>query len=685
VFFVGLKRATTGAAMAAVHAAAGASVMKAFNLVDNLQLVKLPPGIDVKQALQHYAHNPHANVLYAEPNWIVEAVATPNDPNFGSLWGLKNTGISGGVLGADIDAENAWNLTTGDSSVVVAVIDTGIDYTHLDLAANTFSNNLECSGTPSSDDDYNGYVDDCHGYDFVNNDGNPVDDHNHGTHVAGTIGAVGNNGLGVVGVNWNVKIMACKFLNASGSGSTAGAISCMDYVKTMKGRDVNIVATNNSWGGGGFSQSLLDAITAHRDLGILFIAAAGNSSSNNDSGNYYPANYDAANLIAVAATTRTDAKASFSSYGRHSVHLGAPGEQILSTTRNNTYSTFNGTSMATPHVTGVAALVKAGVPSADWIEIKNRILAGSENIASMAGTTITGKRLNAYGALTCSDSDVVLARLRPTQSTVVGSAGTPIPLKAMHINCTGSIDLLVDVEVSTGEVVTLVDPEGDGIYSGQWTPPDGSNYALTFPNGDVVQVNGSPPSLSVTPLSLVFGNVTVGSSKDMSFTMTNSGGGTLAGSASTSAPFSIISGSPFSLIAGASQSVTVRFSPTSAAPFSDDVAFTSNGGDTTRAVSGTGVSLGSITVTAPDGGESWRIGSNKPITWTSIGISGNVKIDISRDFAGTSWTTIFSSTANDGKQMWKVKSPTTTTARIRICSVTTPTVCDTSNANFTIQ
>src|SRR5574341_1550536 len=479
---------------ASAHAAVGASVVKAFSLVDNLQLVKLAPGMDVKRALQHYRQHP--DVLYAEPNWIVEAVEMiPNDASFGDLWGLRNTGQLGGTLGADIEATNAWGVATGSSSVVVAVIDTGVDYTHPDLFPNMFQ---------SGDCNLNG----------IDDDGDPMDDNNHGTHVSGTIGAVGNNSQGVAGVNWHVGIMACKFLNASGSGSTAGAISCRDYVKTRKNKGVSIIATSNSWGGGGFSQGLLDAIEADRQLGILFIAAAGNSNSNNDLGGFYPASYYVPNLIAVAATTRTDAKASFSSYGRHTVHLGGPGDEILSTTIGNTYSTFSGTSMATPHVTGVAALVKALYPGDDWRAIKNRILAGSENIPSMAGTTITGKRLNAYGALTCSNS-VVLARLRPTLNTVVGSVGAPINLDALHINCAapnGSVNVTVN---PGGQIVPLNSLDDDGIYRGQWIPLETGNYTLTFPNGDFVQVyvlqpySYSPTSYSyrtIAGTSLNFGD-----------------------------------------------------------------------------------------------------------------------------------------------------------------------------------
>ena len=201
-----------------------------------------------------------------------------------------------------------------------------------------------------------------------NNDSNPIDDNNHGTHVAGTIGAAGNNGIGVVGINWNVKIMACKFVNASGSGRTEAAIDCLEYVRIMKDRGLNIVATNNSWGGGDFSQALIDAIELQGQSGILFITAAGNGNFfglglNNDQTPFYPCNTYLPNVICVAATTRTDGQAVFSNYGRRNVHIGAPGSEILSTVRNGNYGASSGTSMATPHVTGVAALLKAADPS----------------------------------------------------------------------------------------------------------------------------------------------------------------------------------------------------------------------------------------------------------------------------------------------------------------------------------
>ncbi len=481
----------------AAHAGLKAQTLRRYRSVENLTLVRLPDGMSVEEAARLYRRDP--NVLYAEPDYIVHADATPNDPRFvnGALWGLHNTGQSGGTADADIDAPAAWDLTTGDSTVVVGVIDSGIDYTHPDLAANMLQ--LESNCSDGLDNDGNGHVDDCFGLDTFNNDSDPMDDNAHGTHVAGTIGAVGNNDRGVVGVNWTVKLLACKFLGSSGSGPTSAAIGCLDYFADLKDLGVNVVATNNSWGGGPFEQALFDAIDAQRQRGILFIAAAGNGGADNigddnDVEPHYPSSYFLPNLIAVAATTRSDARSSFSNFGRRTVHLGAPGSSILSTTPLNTYNTFSGTSMATPHVTGVAALLKAENPARDWIAIKNLILAGGDTKSSMANT-VTGKRLNAFGAMTCLNS-VVMSRLRPVANSTTGAVGNPLALSVLHINC-ASPNGTVDVTVNPGSLtVTLLDDgagadpvAGDGIYSGEWVPAAAGSYTLTFPGSDVVSVN----------------------------------------------------------------------------------------------------------------------------------------------------------------------------------------------------
>ena len=499
---VKFRRGAPNGARAAAHGWTGAERLRTFSVVPNLEHVRLPQGVSVEDAIALY--RAHPDVVYAEPNYIVEALQTqtPNDPQFGDLWGLHNTGQAGGTLDADIDAPEAWNITTGSSTVVVAVIDSGTDYLHPDLVANMFQNTADCN-TNGLDDDGNGYADDCYGIDTFNNDSDPMDDNRHGTHVAGTIGAVGNNSVGVVGVNWNVRLMPCKFLGAGGFGSTEGAIACLDYVKTMKDRGVNIVATNNSWGGGGYSQALYDAIDTQRQRGILFIAAAGNAALNNDTGVSYPANINLPNVISVAATTRTDSLAGFSSYGRRSVHVGAPGQDILSTTPNNMYGLLSGTSMATPQVSGVAALLKADDPSRDWRAIKNLILAGGDTIPALANT-ITGKRLNAHGALTCASS-VVTSRVLPAHSFMSATLHSPIPLAVLNIDCAipnGPVTVTVN---PGGSTITLVDDgtsgdqvADDGIYAGQFTPTVQQTYTLTFPGGDDVMV-AFLGSYNVTP------------------------------------------------------------------------------------------------------------------------------------------------------------------------------------------
>ena len=345
--------------------------------------------------------NSLSDVDFFEPNFVIHTDSIPNDSQFNQLWGLHNTGANGGVVDADIDAPEAWDVTRGSRDVVVAVIDTGVDYNHPDLAPNIWVNAREIPGN-GIDDDGNGYVDDYRGFNFYDHTPDPMDNHFHGTHVAGTIGAVGNNGLGVTGVAQNVSIMPLKFLGSNGSGPISAAIQAINYTTMMKVRNgVNIRVSNNSWGGGGYSEGLDQAIRENAAAGILFVAAAGNSARDTDIYPAYPAAYSIENIISVGATDRTDQPASYSNWGRNSVDLWAPGSAILSTTPNNTYSVLSGTSMATPHVSGTAALVFARNPSMTAVQAKARLMETVDAIVpAVSRPTVTGGRLNAFRAVT---------------------------------------------------------------------------------------------------------------------------------------------------------------------------------------------------------------------------------------------------------------------------------------------
>ena len=333
-----------------------------------------------------------------QPDFRLSIATTPNDPDFGELWGLNNTGQVGGVVDADINALEAWEISTGSSEVVVGVIDTGIDYTHPDLVDNIWTNPGEIAGD-GIDNDGNGYIDDIHGWDFVNDDNDPIDDQGHGTHVAGTIGAVGNNDLGVVGVSQDVSLLALKFLGSSGFGDLTDAIEAVEYANGLKDLGTNLVMTNNSWGGGGFSAGLQQAIENALDRDILFVAAAGNSATDSIS---YPAAYEFDNVISVAATDRIDQLAGFSNFSPDWVDLAAPGVDVLSTQPNNSYAVFSGTSMASPHVAGALALLAASEPDLTALELRERLLESVDFLPQLDGVVATAGRLNANSLLDIS-------------------------------------------------------------------------------------------------------------------------------------------------------------------------------------------------------------------------------------------------------------------------------------------
>jgi subtilisin family serine protease len=340
--------------------------------------------------------------LYSEPNFIYRTQTIPNDPRFAETYGLHNEGQNGGTADADIDAPEAWDTTTGTRAALVAVIDTGLDRTHPDLQDNAWINpgedGLDDSGVSKQangiDDDANGFIDDWQGWDFVNNDNDPMDDNRHGTHCAGTIAARGNNGDGVAGVAWDASLVGVKFLSGAGSGTLDDAVKAIDYATKIGARIMS-----NSWGGGGFSQALLDAIVASRDAGALFVAAAGNARNNNDATPSYPASYAVDNVVAVAATDRNDVIAGFSSFGALTVHLAAPGVDVVSTVPGNGYEPLSGTSMATPHVSGAAVIVWAAFPEATYAEVKSRLITTVDKIPALADKTFAGGRLNVAQAI----------------------------------------------------------------------------------------------------------------------------------------------------------------------------------------------------------------------------------------------------------------------------------------------
>lgn len=568
----------------------GVSILRRDAMVPGLVVLLLDAPVKGENAADQLAAlikklNATGWFRYVEPDWIVKALATPSDAAFadGRLWGLRNTGQSGGTAGADIDAVTAWDITTGSASVVVGVIDTGIRFTHQDLVANMWVNPGEISGN-GIDDDANGYIDDVYGINSITGTGNPMDDNNHGTHCAGTIGAVANGGGPHVGVAWNVRLMGLKFLAANGSGSTSDAIECVSY---SVARGVKILS--NSWGGGGYSQGMFDSIVAARNANVIFIAAAGNESSNNDQVANYPSNYDVANVVAVAALDRNDQLASFSNYGLTTVDIGAPGVSIYSTTAesNTAYSTFDGTSMATPHVAGAAALLRAAFPAATFTELKQRLLTAARPVSSLAGKSVTGATLDARASLTVAADGILEIKALATPTPL--RAGTTANTFVTLTDLSPVLGATVDARFGTQAYVRLLDngnaPDtvaGDGVYAAAMTVPTGVTSV-------VLQVQASAPGktpgsanftlpIAVPPANDAFANralITAGS--------TQSVGSSVDASAETSEPRN-------PSVAGGK---SVWWSWTAAASSSVTISTTGSSFDTTLAIY-TGTALGNL-------------------------------------------------------------------------------------------
>jgi subtilisin family serine protease len=369
--------------------------------VPGLQAIDDLDNADADAIVTQYSSFPE--VEYAERNFVISLDHAgggkhlhATDPRFNEQWALANDGQSGGKAGADISAMQAWASTTGSETVVVAVLDSGVDYNHEDLVNNIWRR--PASVAPYQDRTI-GLVEDEQGYNAIDNSGDPFDDNGHGTHCAGIIGAEGDNNLGIAGVNWKVQIMPLKFMNAGGFGNTKDAIEAINYVINRKRAGVNVRVINASWGSTMRSRALEDVIRKANDAGILFVAASGNATTNNDRRPHYPSSYALPNVISVAALDRSDGLAQFSNYGARTVHIGAPGKDILSTWLGGEYESKSGTSMATPVVAGVAALVVAANPDLSVTELRAVLLKSVDPISSLKGKVLTGGRINAAKAL----------------------------------------------------------------------------------------------------------------------------------------------------------------------------------------------------------------------------------------------------------------------------------------------
>ena len=425
-------------------------------------------------------------VEYAEPNFLLYAQdhpGIPSDPAYHELWALENFGqtVNGttGTPDADIDAREAWDVTTGSAAVVVGVVDSGVDFSHPDLGGSAETSPLmwvnpgeDCAGcrTNGLDDDGNGYVDDWRGWDFVNDDNDPFDDSGHGTHVAGSIAASGNDGAGVVGVNWTAKLMALRFLNARGEGTTADVVRAILYAGA-KGAHV----VNASWSGTTFSQALMDAIAQADRSGSLVVAAAGNETIDTDARPRYPSSFDVPNVLSVAASDQSDVLASFSNYGATSIDVAAPGVNIFSTVPGGSHRHASGTSMATAHASGAAALAKAAFPTASDLGLRALLVGTADALPSLAGRTASGGRVNVNGAVRCAGRPLVL--VESPRSGFVATVGESVAVRAIATSCADAAGASVTAAVN-GLPVALT-ARGDGLYEGTYTAAAPGPVALT--------------------------------------------------------------------------------------------------------------------------------------------------------------------------------------------------------------
>lgn len=638
--------------------------------VERWQLLKFEPGTDIEAMQKRLQKDP--KVESVELNYKVSIDSVPNDPDFDELWGLNNTGSNGGKSDADIDAPEAWDIQKGSKDVIVAVIDTGVDYNHPDLRDNIWKNAGEIPGN-KEDDDNNGYVDDIYGYDWFNDDGDPMDEHSHGTHVAGTIGAVGDNNRGVVGVNHNVSIMPLQYFSKNGEGSTSGDVGAIVYAANM-GADI----INASYGGGPASEAVEDAIRYANEKGVLFVAAAGNDGNNNDAIPHYPSNYNLPNVISVAATNNKDELAFFgtssgkdysSNFGSNTVDLGAPGHNIFSTIPKSKYAPKSGTSMAAPHVAGAAALLLAENPDLSVTELKNALLDNTDAIASLQGKTVTGGRLNVNKAIQAvsqpKEPDDFITVVSPNGGNTLETG------KSYNItwddNFSGNVSIYLFKDDEFDRMITN-STASDGSYT--WTVPTdlatGSDYQVAIQsvnNTDIFDFSNSnftidtpEPEEYITVTSPNGGNtleiaqsynitwndnisdsvrIYLYKDSELDRIITNS----------TSSDGSYIWTVPASLVTGSDYQIAIQ----------------SLGDNNIYDFSNSNFTIDSkeedyITVISPNGGNTLEIGQKYTITWND-NIDENVKINLFMYQNGNTWGgnigTIAESTPSDGSYTWE--------------------------------
>lgn len=405
------------------------------------ELWKVEPE-DVTKAIEEIKKDP--SVEYVEPNYIFSGCTIPNDPNYSEQWALHNNGQAGGINSCDISAESAWNITTGDSTIVVGVLDSGIDYNHEDLKNNIWHNTRENLGN-GIDDDGNGYIDDCIGWNFVSQNNNPMDDEGHGTHVSGIIGAFGNNTVGVAGVAWKVKLLPLKFLDNTNHGQESNAITAIEYARKM---GVKII--NNSWGGIYDSNALRDEFDLCESAGILMICASGNMAYDVRLFPFYPGSFPNANIIDVASSNNKDILSNYSNWGGEKVPICAPGENILSCSPQNSYKILSGTSMAAGFVTGVAVLIKSINSNIDYIGIKKKILEGADLILQLNGLIQDGRRLNAFTSVSNLGLQS-LKRVITFKPTRINNFSNDITITLTNI--TNHYIMLRSVEIPNGFII----------------------------------------------------------------------------------------------------------------------------------------------------------------------------------------------------------------------------------------